>query len=289
MWEELFEEAYRKFSDIDKNRKIPRYRFNSYELCHVVRDVQWRTAFAERMVGGELAESINELNAWVYHLNKLKTWHDLLVTYEDEDAGALRFHFVEPLVRYCMLQPSSTRDRLVRVATNGVHQINLAVDSDYEDVLDQDKLREGRFLGRKMAEAHLERLVKSWALGDSLMIALRRLDSGAHRRATLDYRNEASHFIAPRLEFGEVQLVTRRFLPDSEFEQLQQFMGDTFSIQYSRKLRVSYGFGGIRPLSLAEIIEINSQEYEFAVSALDAYSDLLREAFSQMTKIINES
>ena len=66
-------------------------------------------------------------------------------------------------------------------------------------------------------------------------------------------------------------------------------MGDTFSIQYSRKLRVSYGFGGIRPLSLAEIIEINSQEYEFAVSALDAYSDLLREAFSQMTKIINES
>ena len=91
MWEELFEEAYRKFSDIEKNREIPRYRFNFYELCHIVGDFQWRMPLVDRMVSGELMESINELNAWVYHLNKLKTWHDLLVTYEDEDARALDF------------------------------------------------------------------------------------------------------------------------------------------------------------------------------------------------------
>ncbi len=236
------------------------------------------------MIGGELAESINELNAWVYQLNNLKTWCDLLDTYEEKDAGALRFHFVEPLVRYCMFQPSSTRDRLARVATNGVHQANLAVDTDYKDILDQDKPQKRRFPSREMIEAQLERLVKPWVLGNSLMIALRRLDSEKHRQATLDYRNKASHFIAPRLEFGEVHLVKRRLQSRSESDELQKFMSDIFPVKDSQEARVVYEIGGVRSLSLVEIVEINSQEYEFAVAALEAYSDLLREALPRMTQ-----
>lgn len=259
---------------------MPRYQCNSYDLCDLVGKAEWSIPFVGFMVDGELRESINELNAWLRHLEDLKVWAEVLKSYDEEDAWSLRLHFVEPLVRYCMLQPSSTRDRLGQVATNGVHQANLCVDADYKDVLDQDKLKPGQFLSRKKLEAQLARILKRWTTGEQLIAALQSMDSETHRQQTYDYRNEASHFIAPRVEFGEVQFVTRRIKPYSEL--VEQPDGTFKLIERHGKTCVSYGFGGIRPLTLAEIIETNSQEYDFAVAALAAYSDLLREALAQM-------
>jgi hypothetical protein len=238
--------------------------------------VEWKIPFVEMMVNGELRESINWLNSWLRNLERLKIWAAILVDYSDDEAWGLRHHFVEPLVYFCMLQPSSTRDRLGQVATNGVHQANLCVDADYKDFLDQDELKPGQFLSRKKLENQLARLVKRWAVGDQLMAALQSLDSEAHRQKTFDYRNEASHFIAPRVEFGEVQFVTRRREPFPEL--VKQADGTARLIEHPERKCVAYGFGGIRPLTLAEIIETNSQEYDFAVAALAAYSNLLREA-----------
>lgn len=276
MRRELFEEAYRKFWDLIEAQEMPRYQCNSYDLCDLVGKAEWNIPFVGFMVDGELRESINELNAWLCHLENLKVWLEVLKSYDEEDAWSLRLHFVEPLVRYCMLQPSSTRDRLGQVATNGVHQANLCVDADYKDVLDQDKLKPGQFLSRKKFEAQLARILKRWTTGEQLIAALQNLDSETHRQETFDYRNEASHFIAPRVELGEVQFVTRRVEPYSK--RVTQADVTSQLVEQVGKTHVSYGFGGIRPLTVAEIIETNSQEYDFAVAALAAYSDLLREA-----------
>jgi hypothetical protein len=276
MRRELFEGAYRKFWDRIEFLKAPRYLCNSYDICNLVDSVEWKIPFVEMMVNGELRESINWLNSWLRNLERLKIWAAILVDYSDDEAWGLRHHFVEPLVYFCMLQPSSTRDRLGQVATNGVHQANLCVDADYKDFLDQDELKPGQFLSRKKLENQLARLVKRWAVGDQLMAALQSLDSEAHRQKTFDYRNEASHFIAPRVEFGEVQFVTRRREPFPEL--VKQADGTARLIEHPERKCVAYGFGGIRPLTLAEIIETNSQEYDFAVAALAAYSNLLREA-----------
>lgn len=280
MRRELFEEAYEKFWGLAESKEIPRYQCNSYELCDLVGRVEWSIPFVGFMVEGELRESINKLNAWLRYLADLKVWQELLSDYGEEDAWSLRLHFIEPLVHYCMLEPSSTRDRLGQVATNGVHQVNLCIDTDYKDTLDQDHLKPGQFLGRKKIEAQLGRLTKRWATGKGLTDALRNLDSDAYRLETLDYRNAASHFIAPRLEIGEVQFVTRQI---KLFSELVELADDTFQLvdNPDRKC-VSYGFGGIRPLSLGEIIEANSREYDFAVAALEAYSNLLREAVPQI-------
>lgn len=281
MRRELFEEAYRKFWDFIEAQEMPRYQCNSYDVCDLAWSAEWRIHLIGFMVDGELRESINELNAWLRHLEDLKVWLEVLKSYDEEDAWSLRLHFVEPLVRCCMLYPSSTRDRLGQVATNGVHQANLCVDADYKDCLDQDKLKPGQFLSRRRLEAQLAKLVKRWATGDQLLTALQHLDSETHRQKTFDYRNEASHFIAPRVEVGEVQFVTRRreLFP----ELVKQEDGITRLIENPEKTCVAYGFGGIRPLTLAEIIKINSQEYDFAVAALAAYSDLLREALPQIS------
>lgn len=121
MKRELFEEAYKKFGDLVEANKTPHYRCNSYELCDLVGNADWSIPFVGFMVDGELRESINKLNTWLRCLADLKVWQELLSGYEEEDAWSLRLHFIEPLVYYCMLEPSSTRDRLGQVATNGVH------------------------------------------------------------------------------------------------------------------------------------------------------------------------
>lgn len=282
MRRELFEEAYKKFWDHIEAQKTPRYWCNSYELCDLVGSVEWRIPFVGLMVDGELRESINELNKWQKHLANLKVWLELLAAYDEEDAWSLRLHFIEPLVYYCMLQPSSTRDRLGQVATNGVHQVNLCVDSEYKDSLEQDKLKFSQFLSRKKVEAQLARIANRWPASDRLLVALRNIDSETHRQKTLDYRNEASHFIAPRLELGEVQFVTRQIKPFPEL--VKQADGTTQLIENPGKPCVTYGFGGIRPLTVSEIIEINSEEYNFSVAALSAYSDLLREAMPRIAE-----
>lgn len=280
MKRELFEDAYRKFWDFVETQKIPHFKRNSYDLCDLVGNAEWKIPFVGFMVDGELRESINELNAWLRYFEDLKLWLEVLKSYDGEDAWNLRIHFVEPLVRCCMFYPSSTRDRLGQVATNGVHQANLCVDADYKDFLDQDNRKPGKFLHRKEVEAQLARLVTPWAAGDQLLTALQNLDSETYRQMSLDYRNAASHFIAPRVEFGEVQFVTRR--KEHLLEPVKQEDGATQFIENLEKPCVAYGFGGIRPLMLAEIIEVNSQEYGFAVAVLEAYSDLLREALFQI-------
>jgi hypothetical protein len=277
MRREFFEEAYRKFWDLAEAKEPPCYDPNSYELSKLVRESEWSRPYAGLMIGDELRELINELNCWQGYLGDLRIWLELLNSYADEDAWRLRHHFVEPLVRCCMLQPSSTRDRLGRVATNGVHQANLCVDTDYKDFLDQDKRK---FLSRKERETQLERLLNRWETGAQLVVALQKLDSDLHRQKTFDYRNEASHFIAPRLEFGEVQFVTRQV--GSFPEVVKQADGSYQLIENPQKASVSYRLGGIRPLTLAEIIEINSHEYDCAVAALEAYSDLLREVMQRI-------
>lgn len=261
---------------------MPRYKCNSYELSSAAVDADWTTPFAGFLVGGELQESINELNAWRGHLESLPIWLTVLNSYSEEDAWSLQHHFVNPLARYCMLQPSTTRDRLVRVATNGIHQVNLSVDAGYKDALVQDKLKPGQFLSRKRAEEQLCRLVGHFELGAPLVNALYALDSDSYRRKTFDYRNEASHFIAPRLGFGEVQLVRRQMRPSKQLERGEN--GIAWLIENPRKLCVSYGFGGIPPLALSEMITINEEQYRAAVAVLSAYSDLLRAVIPLMAE-----
>jgi hypothetical protein len=274
MTRQFFENAYRRFWDFAGSR-TNHYQLLSYELCDAIEKVDWHISFVDHMVSGELRETINLLNAWKRQLSFLDIWSDVLNEYSENEAWALRFHFVEPLVFFCMHQPSSTRDRLGQVASNAVHQANLSSVGGYKDKLEQDKLEPGRFLGRRKQEAQLRRLAERWKNGIPFIGALANLDSKNHQRNTFDYRNQASHFIAPRLEQGEVQLVTRTIVPRTQM--IPQDNG-TFPLEeIDEEKAVSYGLGGIRPLTLNEIIGANSRECELATTALTYYSALLRE------------
>lgn len=279
----LFEDAYRKFWDRLESQAF-RCPPLSYDLCGAAKKVNWHMPFINFMVDGELSESINLLNAWGRKLTYLEIWSEVLCDYSEceDDAWSLRLHFVEPLVYYCMLQPSSTRDRLGQVATNAIHQVNLCIVPDYKDVLIQDKLKPGKFLSRAQIETQLGKIGSRWKHGNRLIEALQRLDSGHYREQTFEYRNQASHFIAPRLEVGEVHFVTRDIIPKTRL--VQSADGTYHDEEIEGEKFISYGLGGTRPLTLKEVIEFSLSEYQHAVTILEVYSDLLREAFKKMEK-----
>lgn len=281
MERELFEGAYRKYWDRIECWPNP-VQLHSYEICDAIGNVVWHVPFIDQLIDGELRESINLLNEWGISLVDLEIWSEILCDYNEDDAWSLRLHFVEPLVHRCMLQPSSTRDRLGLVATNSIHQANLCTVTGYKDVLDQDKPKRRKFMRRTEVEIQLERLVKHWSSGDRLLAALQSLDSPSHRQQTYDYRNRASHFIAPRLELGAVYFVSRKVAPWTKL--VLQKDGTYIEEEVPEKTGVEYGFSFLQPVSLKEIIEINLSEYRFAFAAMQAYSELLREAMAQMTE-----
>lgn len=278
MSRELFEDAYRKYWDEIERRPIPRFGLHPFDLCEEVEDGSWLT-FTGMMVSGELRESINLMNSWRVHLFHLEIWSEVLLDYEGHDAQSIQMHFVEPIVYFCMHQPSATRDRMGKIATNSIHQANIATDSSYKDTLKQDE-KPRQFLSRRKVEAQLEKIGTRWIHGLGFLSALQKLDSSQYRKQTFDFRNQASHFIAPRIEVGIVQSVIRQVIPRTEMVEQQD--GTYRPENVPNETVVSYGIGGIRPLSLKEIIEVNTAEYQLASVLLQEYSYLLREIVTTM-------
>ena len=277
MGRELFEGAYRKYWDRIECWPKP-LKLYSYGLCEAIEKENWHIPFIGQLMGGELMESINLLNRWAIDLADLRAWSDILRDYDDNEAFELICHFIEPLLFRSLFQPSSTRDRLGRVATNVVHQANLIIEAGGKDVLEQDKGK--RFPSRRGVEKQLERLAKRWSNGSHLLTALQTLDSKEYRGQTSDYRNQASHFLAPRIEKGVVFFVSRERRPWTKM--VQQADGTYAENDVPGKTCVAYGFSCLQPLSLNQIVEANLRQFELAWTAFDTYSSLLLEIMEVM-------
>jgi len=279
MSRKLLEDAYRKFWDRIESGDGSYLNCLDYGVCREVDAATWAIPMVELMVEGELRETINQLNSWRRYLNDLDIWNLVLAEYGEDDSLQIALHFVLQLVHFCMHQPAAIRDLLIRVATNGIHQANLICRDGYLDLLDQDALvpkgKEG-FLSRRAAENQLRRVSRGWESGATLLDALAKLDNQQYRNATLNYRNRASHFIAPRLLAGQVELYLRFLTP--AHRRVDNEDGSFSYVEVPNKKVVAYGLGGIDPFSLDDIIRLNKPQYLCAVEALSAYQILLREA-----------
>lgn len=150
------------------------------------------------LVEDELRELTNNLNAWMGMLRLWHAWMIVAAELSDDDLWDIEIDFIIPLATFCLFQPSSVRDTFTLVATNGMHQVRLLVDADYADCLplDQDPWMPPKYPNRRKKEGQLEAVLKPWPEGQALLESLQRLDDGATRRATADFRNRASHSIA---------------------------------------------------------------------------------------------
>ncbi len=267
------EQAFQAFLDAREQLPLaPDFPFR-FDLVDEVKSGSWR-AMANLMLADHLQETTNLMNEWWSRLRDWNAWLAVLDAIADEqEAWRLRLDFVEPLVFWCMLRPSAMRDLFGFIATHAVHQANLVVNPNCQDRLDEDA--KNRPLKRDQREQQLLRIGARWPGCNHFTACLTKADSKAYRDLTFDYRNLASHGMAPRFEFGHTNSVRRAVVPKSEL--VWQADGSFSSEATSGKRTVSYAFGGIPPLRLHEMHAANQSEFAHARAAFEAYRDLLRE------------
>lgn len=275
----LCERAYSLFLDklevapISKNHPLP------YGLCEEVMQARWpHMLFADHMVAGELSETINQLNAWCEWLLYLSLWTDVLNEFDEQDAWTIQHSYVDQLAQVCLTQPSAVRDRFGHIATNAIHQANLCIVDGYEDRLIQDDLT--RPLSREKREDQVKTIGRHWAGTSAFYQALTGLDTKTFRKATKNYRNLASHAIAPRFRFGITNMVVRSIRSATEI--IEQPDGTHISVPHPTKKCVSYAFGGTEALDLREVYKLSLQQFNQAARVFNAYCALLRELLATL-------
>lgn len=232
--------------------------------------------FGKWLIEGELRELTNNLNAWLGALRRWHAWQAVMRDYSEGECRELEHEFVTPLATYCLFQPSALRDMITFVVANGMHQVLMSVDPTYPDrlQLDQDPWEKPSYPTRRKKEKQLADIITRWPIGKTLLTTLGKLDDQNNRLATSDFRNRASHNIAPRLSIGVTQTVTRTVEQATRMESI----GDGYfdKIPIPNKTCVCYGFGGTEPLDLNHVREINEQQFDVAVACFEHYINLLK-------------
>lgn len=243
---------------------------------------QWQL-LGNEMVEDELNELTNILNHWHGSLQRWHAWNCVIATYGTDDAWQLRREFLEALAHHCLLQPSAIRDTFTFVATNSMHQARLASSKTYRDFLEGDPELPNvkpKHLTRRLKEKRLADLTSHWSESNAFMSSLREIDDGHYRRETSDYRNLASHSIAPRLGIGITRAVVRSVVQATEMT--EQADGTFKATPISGKMSVSYGFGGTPPLDMERARTVNLEQFQRARICYLSYRNVFAAALASM-------
>lgn len=240
-----------------------------------LKGLRWPT-MGDMLIEDELRELTNNLNAWLGALRRWHAWQIVMGDYSEDERWELEHEFVTPLATYCLFQPSALRDAITFVVTNGMHQVLRSVDRSYPDrlPLDQAPWEKPSYPTRRRKEAQFAHIVARWPEGMLLLTALRKLDDQSNRHATLDFRNRASHSIAPRFSRGITRAVTRTVVQRTRLEPRED--GYVNDVPVPGEVSIGYSFGGTDPLDLNQVREVNVQQFEVAVACFDHYVTLLK-------------
>lgn len=276
-----------KFLDRTEDGKglLPAPKPLPYDPVPGISAAAWSIFIVDEMVKGELRELTNQMNHWLGGLRRWHAWNLILGRHNEEVRWETEWEWVEPLAFHCMFQPSATRDRFIMVATNALHQVRMALDPTTTDELlgDPTNPTEHQFYpSRRDKQRQLKDLSKPWSAGEAFIQALGQIDDRGYRRVTADFRNCASHGIAPRFSVGYTAMVTRSRVQATT---LKEQPDNTFrEVAVPERMTTSYGFGGTPPLSMQHAWETNRAQFELARRTFDCYVALLTEATAAMPK-----
>ena len=269
----LLERAFSAYAETRKSTPLEpdisylSYDFNDWHISSVSSD----------MVRDQLNEFTNIINGWQSALRRWHAWNLTLEKFPDDmEAWEIRIEFLQPLVHTCLLEPSAVRDKMVFVAINSFHQLRLASDLSYPDHLVGDPTTtrpKPRFQTRPDKETQLQNLIKNFPDASAFMAALQSLDDDGYKRKTSDYRNRSSHALAPRIELGLVETITRKVVPATQL--VQNSRGTFDEIVLPNQMRVRYGIGGTTPLNSEEARTANMVEFMKARRCYALYRQLL--------------
>lgn len=280
MSRKLFEDAYKKYWDVleQKEGKCTPY---SYDIVSEVNAHKFAADYEGFAISIGLQESISWFNSWLITLADLEAWRIVLRNeYNEQEKWALRHHFVDRLAYFSLLQPSSNRERICVMATNFACRAHAKFFPEKKETPLSNSLKnKGNMLKRSDKERQLLGLVENWAYGRALVDALQKIDGESYREATNQYRNKASHYIPPRIEFGDLPIVSRQVIsiveedPISEEDRISR---DFFEKQGVTKV-VDYSYEVVHPIKLDAVIALGREQIGFVQEALDASQAFIKE------------
>lgn len=240
-----------------------------------IKNKKWHT-MGDSLVNDDLRDLTNIINRWQRYIYQWEAWNIVLKNKDEANEWDVRAEFVEPIVHQSLLMPSRIRDTFTSVSTSALHQIRLSIDNFYKDHLEGEQTNPGerpRFLNRRQKENRLFKLAKYWPESTSFITALQKINKEDYIEDTNNYRNLASHYIAPNLEMGETSLITRTVSPAKKIVPIGNNRYE--EVNEPGKMSVCYGFGGTPPLNLKETHIKNLEQFNLARTCYIAYRDLL--------------
>ena len=263
-----------------------------YDLCEDEKlDAAFSVPFVDLQIKNDLQSLINCLNSWVTEMRKWQAWMPILDDYDEEARWDLRIEFVDPIAHRCLLEPSAMRDRFLRAIHFLLHHANLSVSSDFKDELKTDArtkrafkrgdaITSSRHVSRREFEEEISLLSHGWESAHSVIGKLKELDGESVREATLDFRNAASHSIAPNFERGVALYVTRQIKYAKTIE--HQSNGTVKWNDDKTRTVASYGFGERAPLQHQQTFQVIRAQVKLARDGLGAYEALLKEVVGRI-------
>jgi len=273
----MFATAYKEYIKELSQSEEPSFKYLSYDFSFLEKE-SWR-GLGYQLVENELRETTNIINNWLNNLMRWNAWNNVIDEYDDlEKAWSIRNEFLEALVHHCLLQPSAIRDTIVFISTNSFHQVRITCEENYKDYLEGDPKGPNEkpiYFSRKKKEGRLMKLISHWGGASRFLTSLRLINCKEYQAQTYDYRNRASHAIAPRLELGVTQFVIRSVIQAEEMKKQED--GKYMPIPIEGKMAVRYSFGGIQPLELRVAYKENLKQYVLTRKCYMEYKGLLEE------------
>lgn len=252
-----------------------------YRQLPALHDLAWRIFLAPGLIEDDLQELTNGLNQWKGSLRQWHAWTKALASLDEDTRWGTEIEFVAPLAFMNMFMPSSTRDRFGYIATRAMHQVLLSLDSTRDDLLVGDAQKPGkraRFVSRKDQEDQLAEMVEKWPEGKAFMIALQNLDGKSYADTTGNFRNKASHALAPRFTLGFVETVTRHRRQAIKIQ--VGVDGHPSEQPVPDKMSAVYTIGGTPPLDMDVARLSNLAQFELAKICFETYVALLRSSIA---------
>jgi hypothetical protein len=275
---------------LETKKQDDQSRFFSYDIIDKINSAKLFPLHSEYLAS-DFMEIINSYHDWTIRLMSWAAWNDVLQDFHNNETKAweIRNEFLEPIMYFCLHQPSSFKDLLIKYCTIAFHLGNLNFDREYKDELDEDievfrRLQKNHaepynyFLSRSDSEKQLKRISSPWTIGHRVLEVLAKLDNRIYKVQSQNWRNHAAHYIPPRFHFGDTRTVKRQVVFFRSF--IDQHDGTFLEHQDTTRKQIAYGFGGTPPLEINRVFEANFQQHAVAHEILALIHDLLNEIIS---------
>lgn len=206
-------------------------------------------------VSNEIANSINDLTRYTH---QLEAWNAVISPLDDNKRFEVAHEFIDPLATLALNLPYVIRSRFIFATAHLSNQANSAkLGKTWSDDLPLDD---------EIFFSAADLYGKHWVKYAGLKTRLEKIAGKDMRTATSDFRNTYNHRFSRRIVLGHTNVVTRYVNPATK--------------------AVSYGFGGLPPLTLEVVIEQLKLQCTRCYAAFGAFQKLVKEHEDAIVKTL---